>query len=827
MAIIQKLLYPLMFLLARIGDAVIFIVQIVVAGILFGVMSILVVLRLLEKFIETQFEYAARLKNQQDRISQIKRFQTLSTPTLSTTVHIRAYHAIQHFYHTALRVTKKFSTHISKQTPKMVKQTQIIGKNITTQTSTVGRIVEQLGKTLSALVIPAKKVHHKKRGTISYKIGKSVKSEWKGFIIGILLSIFFILVPYNAYLFVKALPNPHLLSERQTPATTQIFDRDGRLLYEIFSDQNRKPMPLTEIPSDVVNATIAIEDKDFYKHNGISIKGIIRALRENTVSDQTQGGSTITQQLIKNTLLTSEVTLSRKVREALLAFWTEQLYSKNQILEMYLNQVPYGGTAWGVAAASDTYFGKRVEDLSLAEAALLAGLPAAPTLYSPHGAYPEYAKERQEEVLRRMVEDGYITSDEAETAKSETLTFRPPTTNIKAPHFVMYVKQLLVEKYGQRLVEQGGLRVTTTLDLEVQEKIEEIVARQVSGLRSLLVGNGAALVTNPQDGEILAMVGSKDYFNNTDDGNVNVTTALRQPGSSIKMVNYVAALENGFTAASLLKDTPVVFQIPGTENYAPKNYDGKYHGIVPLRTSFASSYNITAVRVLNQIGVSTMVDMGKRMGIDTWNDESRFGLSLTLGGGEVKMTDMAEVFGTIANGGVRTDLNPIISVTDFEGKTYENRTVRKIRAISEEISYIISDILSDNTARTPAFGPSSLLVIPGKTVSVKTGTTDQIRDNWTIGFTPSVVVSVWVGNNDNSPLHPQLTSGVTGAAPIWNEIMQYMLKDKADEKPIKPNGIVELPCYGRVEYFVKGTEPVGGCQPIPKPSPSTSPTPNP
>ena len=659
-------------------------------------------------------------------------------------------------------------------------------------------------------------------------IGSTISEKMKSFIAGVCAATLFFFLPYNSYLWLSALPNPQLLTRRDLEVTTKIFDRNGVLLYEIYTDQNRTPLALTQIPKLMQEATIAIEDKNFYQHPGFSITGIIRAARETILDNQVQGGSTITQQLIKSALLTPEITVTRKIKEVILAFWAERIYSKNQILEMYLNQVPYGGTAWGVEAAAQTYFGTSATKLSLAQIAILAGLPAAPTQYSPFGNHPEKAFERQKEVLRRMTEDRYITEQEEQEALATPIHFATPRVPIRAPHFVMYVKDLLEEQYGPRLVEQGGLRITTSLDSAMQEKAETIVRNQIDSLAGLRVGNGAALVTNPKNGDILAMVGSKNYFDAAADGNVNVTTSLRQPGSSIKVVNYAAALENTFTAATILDDSPVVYQNPGSPPYAPVNYDGKFHGLVPLRYALGNSYNIPAVKTLARIGVAAMVAKGQAMGITSWTDPGRYGLSLTLGGGDVTMLDMARVFGTLANGGTRIDLRPILEVTDYTGRVLEKNTpTQGVQAVKQGVAWILSNILSDNNARSSAFGPTSSLVIPGKTVSVKTGTTDSKRDNWTIGYTPSLLTAVWVGNNNNTPMDPQLTSGITGAAPIWHDIMTEFLRDKPDEVPPKPDDVISLPCYfNRPEYFIKGTEPMGGsCAPIPTPTITPTPTP--
>lgn len=649
----------------------------------------------------------------------------------------------------------------------------------------------------------------------------------QSFIIGIGLTILFIFVPYNMLLFLRSLPNPQILMRRDLEVTSKIFDRNGQLLYEIYADQNRTPMQLAQIPLHVKEATIAIEDHDFYSHIGISFRGILRSLKEIIVYKRIQGGSTITQQLIKSALLTPEVSIVRKTKEIFLAFWAERIYTKDQILEMYFNQVPYGGTAWGIESAAQTYFRKSVTELSLPEAALLAGLPAAPTEYSPFGNHPEKAYIRQHEVLSRMMQDGIITQVQMDEAIATPLRFAQPRVAIRAPHFVMYVKQLLEERFGPRMVERGGLRITTSLDAAMQEKIEDIVRVQVESLARLRVGNGAALVTNPKTGEILAMVGSRDYFDTSADGNVNIVTSAQQPGSAIKVITYAAALEKGMSAASIISDTPIVYKQTGSPPYTPVNYDGKFHGLVSLRYALANSYNIPAVKLLAQMGVPAMLEKGKQMGVDSWeSDPSRYGLSLALGGGEVTMLEMARVYGTLANLGKRQELLPILEVTDYTGRTIEKYTPKSpTDAVRTDVAWIMTSILSDNIARTNAFGPNSALVIPGKTVAVKTGTTNEKRDNWTAGYTPSFVSIVWVGNNDNSPMDPYLTSGVTGAAPIWHDIMVELLRGRVDEIWTIPETIVELPCYfGRTEFFISGTEPPNGrCAPVPTPSPTPTP----
>jgi penicillin-binding protein 1C len=674
-----------------------------------------------------------------------------------------------------------------------------------------------------------KRLPHKISRVIILSNPPSILTIILWFTIGAVVTFFLAVIPLELTRVVSTLPDPHLLTARDVPVTTKIYDRNGVLLYELYADENRTPVQLAEIPAIVKNATIAIEDKDFYRHNGFSLRGTIRALRETLLNDHVQGGSTITQQLIKTALLTPEITLKRKIKELVLSFWAERIYSKDKILEMYLNQVPYGGTSWGIESASETYFGKSVSKLTLGEAALLTGLPQAPTDYSPFGSHPEKTIERQHEVLQRMREDGYITKEQEEAAKKEQLRFKSPAVPIRAPHFVLYVKEYLIKRYGERQVLQGGLRVTTTLDSTLQDKVQSIVSNTIDSLSYLKVGNGSALVTDPKNGEILSMVGSRNYFDSDHDGNVNVTLSLRQPGSSIKVVTYTAALESGkYTAATLIDDSPVSYPQIGQPAYAPVNYDGKFHGLTPLRYALGNSFNIPAVKVLNAIGVPTMIEKAKLMGISTWDDSSRFGLSLTLGGGEVTMMSMAEVYGTLANSGKRVPLTPIKEISDYTGQILEKGNPQvSTAATTPEVAWIISNILSDNQARVLEFGPNSNLVIPGKTVSAKTGTTNDKRDNWTIGYTPSWVTTVWVGNNDNSPMNQELASGITGAAPIWQQIMQFLLKDKADEVPPKPDTVTVIPCYfGRVEYFIKGTEPASNrCAAYPTLTPSPLPSP--
>ena len=636
----------------------------------------------------------------------------------------------------------------------------------------------------------------------------------------ILYSLFFILL--FIWLF-WGFPLPTKLGSYPFPASTLILDHSGQPLYEIYTEKNRVPIKLNELPEYVKWATVASEDKNFYRHHGFDFGGILRASYNIVFHRTLQGGSTITQQLVKTALLTPERTLRRKIREAILTYTTEVIYSKDQILEMYLNQAPYGGTAWGIEAAAQTYFAKHAKDLTLNETALLAGLPASPTRFSPFGAHPELAKQRQERVLRRMVEDGYITEQESKGAGEQELKYAPPTVGIKAPHFVLYVKELLVDQYGEKMVEQGGLKVTTTLDLDIQNFAQQAVASEVAKLKKLKISNGAALVTNPKTGEILAMVGSKDYFDKGIDGNVNVTLMPRQPGSAIKPINYALAfLKKIITPATVINDVPTCFDVPGQKLYCPVNYDGTFHGPVQARFALGSSYNLPAVKVLTLNGLEDFIATASAMGITTFKDPSRYGLSLTLGGGEVTMYDMATAFSSFPNLGIRQDLWAIQKVEDQNGKIlYEYSQKEGPRVLPMEVAYLIDHILFDNNARSAAFGSSSWLVVKNHPeVSVKTGTTNDLRDNWTFGWTPSRLVAVWVGNNDNTSMS-YVASGVTGASPIWNKIISYALKDKKEEWVLKPEGITgghvcalsgkapapEAPCQTRFEYFLEGTVP--------------------
>lgn len=641
-----------------------------------------------------------------------------------------------------------------------------------------------------------------------------------------LIALGFLMTGLFAF-YAKDLPQPDKIIRREG-FSTKIYDRNGELLYDIFANQKRTPVELKDIPQHLCNATIAIEDKNFYKHGGFDPLGMIRGFSRIFTLGYAQGGSTLTQQLVKNVLLTSQRTIPRKLKEFILAVQIEKKYSKDEILQMYLNEAPYGGTAWGVEEAAETYFNKNVGELNLIESAILAGLPQRPSAYSPFSDSPQAYIVRTQQVLRRMREDGYITSEqEAEALKQlDKVEFATEGSNFKAPHFVMYVKKQLEERYGQSVVEGGGLRVYTTLDLDIQEAAQEAVTEEIAKVESVHITNGAAVVMDPNNGEILAMVGSKNYNDPDYDGKVNVTLSLRQPGSAIKPVTYLTALKKGYTASTLLMDTPTTFPGGiGQPDYKPVNYDGQFHGPLQMRFALGNSINVPAVKMLAQVGLKDMLQTGYGLGLSTLEPTTdnlkRFGLSVTLGGGEVRLLELIEAYSAFANGGLKIEPISILKVTDKDDKVlFEQKTTQGRRAITESQAFLISHILSDNNARLLTFGTNSALNIAGRTVAVKTGTTNDKRDNWTIGWTPQVITGVWVGNNDNSPMK-EVASGISGAAPIWRRVIQAALANKSNLSFKVPEGIVtaevdQVSGYrahdgypSRIEYFIKGTEPSG------------------
>lgn len=663
---------------------------------------------------------------------------------------------------------------------------------------------------------------------------------------GVSLALFLVVFAIFYEFILKDLPDPLALKSKPAAQTTIIRDRNGIVLYKVYKNANRINLDWDEIPTVVKNTTIAIEDSDFYHHPGVSPRAILRALMYNFSQKNIQGyqgASTITQQLIKNRFLNSQKTYSRKAKEMILALLTERKYRKNEILTMYLNEVGYGGPAYGIEAASEMYFNKPVSDLTLAEAALLAGLPASPTTFSPFGSKPDLAIIRQHLVLDRMLALKMISQNQYNEAKNAKLELAPQKTDILAPHFVMYVKDLLTQKLGAKAMEEGGLDITTTLDYSIQSKAEEVIRNQIASLGNPYnIHNAASLVTDPHSGEILAMIGSVDYFDIQNKGYVNATNSLRQPGSSIKPVNYAYAFDHGFTPNTTIEDAPVVYTAKGsTEVYAPVNYDRQYHGTVTIRSALANSYNVPAVKTLNKIGVDNMIDLGRKMGIRSWDSMPPIGLSLTLGGAEVTMLDMARAYGVIANMGIKKDLIAIKSITSNQNedltylyfkddKPQDQSLIRSVEAKDDEqvisplASYWLTDILSDNNARRSAFGNYSKLEIADHKVAVKTGTSNNFRDNWTIGYSPDYLVAAWVGNNDGTFMNSRLVSGITGAAPIWHDIMDSIIGDQDPKDFPVPEGLISvkicatnglLTCPNcpqeKIEYFTADKVPTQKC----------------
>jgi len=638
------------------------------------------------------------------------------------------------------------------------------------------------------------------------------------FLLTLLITAFFLWTYKRIF---SDLPN---INEIYNPPklSTKVYDRQGILLYQFHENEDRSWVNLSQIPQDLISATIAIEDKDFYKHHGLSIRGIIRAAIynfKNTGEKKLRGGSTISQQLVKNVFFDGEKSWERKIKEAILAVMLENKLSKNEILERYFNQVPYGGNIYGIAEAASRYLGKKVEDLNLSEAAFLAGLPAAPSSYSPFSEEGfKLAKLRQEHVLNEMVVAKLLNSNEAETAKNIEIKIIEEKRDILAPHFVFYIKNYL-EKLGFSEVGRRGLKVITSLDYVIQKEAERIIREEVAKASKLKITNGASVVLDVKTGDILALVGSKDYFATDIDGKFDVATqGLRQPGSSIKPINYLLALKRGKNLWETIEDKPISYKIPGQKNYSPQNYTGKYLGTVTLRTALASSLNIPSVKLLHENGVEKMIDLAQEMGITTWTDRSRFGLSLALGAGDVKIIEMAQAYSIFANLGDKVELNPILKIDNYLGENIYKKEIRSEKIASEIDTFLINSALSDNQARAPIFGSNSLLQIKGKTVAVKTGTTNSLKDNWCIGWTPTYLVAVWVGNNDSSPMS-WVASGISGATPIWNRTITSLIAEKKNENWEIPKALYQVKACGKSEWFHDGNEKKIKCiSPTPTPA---------
>jgi 1A family penicillin-binding protein len=660
--------------------------------------------------------------------------------------------------------------------------------------------------------------------------------NWRFLLLISIITLLMVSGVLYAWLIVD-LPSFHDLHSQAIAPTTKIYDRYGHLLYEIIDPHAGKhtPLPLDEIPLCLRQATIATEDANFYTNPGVDFRAILRALIINLRGGEViSGGSTITQQLARNLLLSPEErferSLTRKLRESILAWRLARTYSKDEILALYLNESYYGNLAYGVEAAAQAHFGKSVDELDLAECTLLAGLPQSPATYNPL-ENPQAARERQAVVLELMVKNGYVSEEEARLAREEQLHFAAVPFPIRAPHFVMYVWSLLEKRFSLEELYRGGLEVYTTLDVDMQELAQSIARRRLAILanrpqRDLPdpnLHNAALVALDPNTGEVLAMLGSPDYFDLEIDGAVNCALAPRQPGSSIKPITYAAAFAQGYTPATMILDVRTAFLTKEGEPYVPLNYDLEFHGPVLARQALASSYNLPAVKVLDYVGLDNMTALARSLGITTFDDSERFGLSLTLGGGEVRLLELTAAYAAFANGGYKVESVAILRVEDSRSNIlYERKPRLGGRVLDERIAYLITDVLSDDLARMSAFGEGSVLKL-SRPAAVKTGTTTDWRDNWTIGYTPGLVVGVWAGNADNSPMRD--VSGITGAAPIWHDFMEEVLEAQPAEEFVEPEGLIhvevcalsgQLPnpyCpHRRTELFIAGTEPTETCQ---------------
>lgn len=593
------------------------------------------------------------------------------------------------------------------------------------------------------------------------------------------------------------IPDFDSFDERKVANSTKIYDRTGDvLLYDVNRDVRRTVIPFEEMGDNIKEATVAIEDREFYNHIGIRPTSIVRAVLVNlTTGSFSQGGSTITQQIVKNTLLTQEKSITRKIKEIILAIKVERSLSKDQILSIYLNEAPYGGVIYGIQEASQSFFDKDPKDLTIAESAYLAAIPQAPTYYSPRGNHRDALENRKNLVLSKMLEVGYITEEEFNTAKNEVVVFAPQEpSSIKAPHFVFMVKEYLEEKYGKDMVESGGLKVITTLDWDIQKEAEVIVKESALKNESdWNASNQSAVVIDPKTGQILSLVGSRDYFDKEIDGSFNIATAFRQPGSSFKPFVYATAFKKGYTPETVLFDVPTEFNtscspfgvaISTSQDrcYMPDNYDGSHVGPINLRNALAQSRNVPAVKLLYLAGIDDSIRTARELGITSLGDADVYGLTLVLGGGEVSLLDMTSAYGVFATSGTKNKHTPILSVTSKNGEVLETFAPKPEIVLERNVANMINSILSDNIARTPLFGSSSFLYFPGYDVAGKTGTTNNNRDAWLVGYTTNAVVGVWSGNNDNTPM--KKGSSISGST--FNKIMNETIKKYGAEKFEQP-----------------------------------------
>ena len=611
----------------------------------------------------------------------------------------------------------------------------------------------------------------------------------------------------GAFLFwisTLTLPDLDSLHTRRVSQSTKIYDRTGEvLLYDLNAGIKRTEVPDSEISRNIKNATVAIEDSEFYQHRGIRITSIIRAVIADILGGgYSQGGSTITQQVVKNSLLTTEKKIARKLKEWVLAVKLERVLSKAEILDIYLNESPYGGTVYGIEEASRTFLGKKAIDLSIAEAAYLAALPNAPSYYSPYGNNRQKLEDRKNLILSKMLENKFISKDEYTEALSEKVVWKPQENlGIKAPHFVMFIRQYLEETYGNKILETGGLKVVATLDYELQEKAEALAKKYATENHKNFNAENLALVAmDPKTGQILGMIGSRNYFDKEIDGNFNVAIAKnRQPGSAFKPIVYSEVFNKGYTPDTVVFDLPTEFDtqcnpdgtpiVAGNEDkcYMPVNFDGIYLGPISFRNALAQSRNIPAIKALYLAGLRDSLNLAKDMGITSLTNVSQYGLTLVLGGGEVSLLEMTSAYSIFAANGTRNPYQGILRIEDKDGNILESYADHPVQILPEQTALMINDILSDNVARAPEFGEHSALFIEERPVAVKTGTTNDYRDAWIIGYTPNMVVGAWAGNNDNSPMEKKIAGFII--APFWNAAMTESLKKYPIENFKKPDPI--------------------------------------
>lgn len=622
-----------------------------------------------------------------------------------------------------------------------------------------------------------------------------------------------------------SLPTLDSFSQRKISQSTKIYDRTGDvLLYDVHQEIRRTVVPFDKISQHIKEATIAIEDDSFYSHMGVRPLAFMRAAIVNvTTGSYSQGGSTITQQVVKNTLLNPEKTISRKIKEWVLAILLEQRLSKDEILNIYLNEVPYGGPVYGVQEAATRFFGKNAADVTLAEAAYISALPQAPTTYSPYGNNVALLETRKNLVLERMLDLDFITQEEYDLAKAEVVEFKKQDTyGIKAPHFVFYVKEMLEEEYGRDVVETEGLEVTTTLDYELQKELEEIVKKYALENETKFNAENAAVVAiDPKTGDILAMVGSRDYFDENIEGAFNIATAKRQPGSSFKPFVYAAAFEKGYRPETILWDAPTEFSATcssGGNCYMPGNYDEKFRGPISLRNALAQSINVPAVKLLYLVGIKDAISTARSLGIESLSDPDRYGLTLVLGGGEVSLVELVSAYGGFANSGMYTNETPLLKVVGPKGDTLYEHEPDIDRVLPEQVALQINDVLSDPQARAPLFGSNATVDFGGRDVAFKTGTTNDYRDVWIVGYTPDVVVGAWAGNNDNSAMEKKVAGLIV--APLWRAAIDKALERYSESQFLAPGdepddvkpiiaGIVDQTNPHEILHYVDKDNPLG------------------